>query len=166
MEIVVESGTFESRTYRRILEFIQREGIESFIRFVDDVHSMSETSLIENAIYKGTHKTLRIVRNNKLVIEFLRDFQDSFLDYSVSSRQFREFVFYVFENIDKLDLFLENARKLEDLKVCTVNISNPRSLSFARFRTQVFTDPEGNITDIIKNYSDGIIKYRRVFNGS
>jgi len=153
---------FDSVTYRKALEFIKKEGIEPFEKLFADI--LKTGDLLNNAIMHGKHPTLGLTRNNKTVIEFLRQFDKYFLNNNQCylSENFRKFIKDTSENIDKLNLYLENAQRLEELKVCHVSLQDLKDywllINHGMGRIQIFKE-KNNIICIRKNYTDGRISY-------
>jgi len=153
---------FDSVTYRKVLEFIQKEGTEPFEKLINDISKMQEPLLA--AIMFGKHPTLNLVRNNKIVTEFLRQFGYYFLHngQSYSDEKFRKFIANISENIDKLNLYIENVKRLEELKVCMIDfrdIKDSWELHNNGMGVVKIWRKDNKITDIRKNYTDGTINY-------
>lgn len=161
---------FDSITYRKIFEFIQKEGIEPFIKLVDDIASVRESELVNAAIFQRKQPTAGLVRRNKVVVEFLRQFQSYFLNpgfdnTGINNTSFREFITSTSNNMDKLSKYIENSIRLEELKICHIKFANLKDhwlLQDTGFgRVQVWSK-SGSITTIRKNYTDGIISYNPI----
>ena len=164
---------FDSVTYRRIFEFIQREGIEPLEKLVSDLSEVERKNLIHDSLFGGKHATLGLVRKNQVAVEFLRQFKDFFLtsENTIGTRNFYHFFdsinMYISnkslnpdgKNIDRL---IENAFKLELLKICRIELISMQ-FGYNDFgqRTQVWKKDD-NVCTIRKHYSDGEIVYTPV----
>ena len=166
----------DSTTYRKIFEFIGQEGIEPFEKLVCDIIDIDKYTLTRDGILKGKQPIMSLVCRNKLVIEFLRQFNNYFLSYGpantmdIDSPDFLNFITYTSRNMDKLDTYIENAKKLEELKISNIKFFDSEELWSLNNRTlktvglgatQIWKESK-DITTIRKHYSDGIINYTPV----
>lgn len=147
--------TFDSITYRKMLEFIEKEGTEPFEKFIEEVAGINEKTLIERAVIQGNQPLMGLIQRNKVVVEFLRQLQNNFLASRV-----RRFVVKTSNNMDKLDEYIENAKRLEELKVCRITFTDfMGGIVPGLSTTEIWSDKSGKITTIRKNYTDGTMIY-------
>ncbi len=157
MKIIINDKYLDSRTYRKIFEFIQKEGDIPFKKFVEEAHEIDTDSIIESAIFYDDYPLTELIEQNKMIVEFLKQFGDFFMHDGFDSFKLKKFILDTSKKIDRLPLFIENSKILEDLRIGTIFLGIEQYKEF--FRTEVFTDENGHITDIRKCYSDGKIRY-------
>lgn len=158
----IDETKLDSRTYRKIFEFIKENGIEPLIVLINNISIIDSNSLIEDSIFLGKHRTLSLTKNNKELVEFLRTFDGNFLHIPITDQRFINFVLYTYDCIAFLDQFIENARLLEDLKICQIDFLNPRDFFEKQYTTQIWRNHKGIVTDSRKHYSDQDIIYSEV----
>ncbi len=159
----------DSNTYRRIFEFIKREGIEPLLTLVNDLESLQyleKEDIISKRLFESKDFLNHIVRKNKIVIDFLKQFKNGFLtQMTIDSKQFFDLVKDTRKNQNKLNLFIENTKILEDLKIDNIYLTeNISQLACCHHNLWIFGDTE--ITGIKKAYSDGEILYNEQKNDS
>lgn len=150
----------DSNTYRRIFEFVQKNGIDSLVKLAQSFGAFSGSRIIEKRLFYGQDLLSHIVRDKEL-IGFLRGFKNGFLkNVNIYDSSFEEIVDMIANSMDKLDLLIENAKVLEDLRVGSIKCSDCFMYDAANSNSiQTFFDKDGKITDIVKPYSDGKISY-------
>ncbi|MCI5789786.1 MAG: hypothetical protein MR031_03735 [Tenericutes bacterium] len=162
MRVKINEEYLQSREYRKLFEFIQREGVEPLLDFYCDMKQLEEANLIQMAVMDGTHPTLSLIKKYKPVVEFLKTVDRVNLPTFLHDPFFREFLADLDQS--QVDTYLENARFLEDFKVSGIKIF-PSSVEKLVFDSEVYYK-KGQIAEVFKCYSDGDIDYSYVKNES
>ena len=155
MKIKINEEYLQSREYRKLFEFIQREGVEPLLDFYCDMKQLEETNLIQMAVMDGMHPTLSLVKKYKLVVEFLKTVDRVNLPTFLYDPFFRELLADMDQR--RIGTYLENARFLEDFKVSGIKIF-PSTIEKLVFDSQVYYK-KGHIAEVSKCYCDGDIDY-------
>ena len=92
MKIKINEEYLQSREYRKLFEFIQREGVEPLLDFYCDMKQLEEANLIQMAVMDGVHPTLSLVKKYKPVVEFLKTVDRVNLPTFLHDPFFREFL--------------------------------------------------------------------------
>lgn len=170
MEIIIDDKCLDSMTYRKIFEFIQKEGIEPLVKFVEMGYKINTEHIIQNAIFFDENKITELISQNKMVVEFLKQFGSSssckFMAGGFDLFKFRNFILDTSRIISKLPLFIENAKMLEDLRIGNITLMKLNRTFFEEFKTEVYRNETGEITDITKFYTDGQLTYKRDYDHS
>lgn len=152
----------DSRTYRKLLEFIQKEGVESVWRFWASYKSIQDRSLLMDALCKGKHHTLSLVINHKAVTGFIKELGTYNSPCFLHERNFPEFL----RRLARSDISsqIEGARCLEELGVHSISLKFD-DIGAGTYDTYIHYDEDNIITNIVKYYSNGTISYREKENG-
>ncbi len=150
------SKELESASYRCLFEGIKSKEIGSFLSLVKDIHDIySREILIFQTLFcrENVLDTLRV--NHSKILEYFRDHNEElrYLNFA------NENVLNVLENlkndISPLDLYIENAKKLESLKINKIQFES--FWPFNKGNCPICRDKEGKIISISKYYTDGEI---------
>lgn len=154
----------ESTGYRCIFEYVKKEGATSLIKLMEDIKNVkSREQLIYDALILGKNDLLSLIKkNNKDTINYLREHKKELEGLRLFSPDVLTVLTKLESDETLLNLYLENARKLEELKVSYIKIVDSGKLldfnDWTNYCCEIYRDKEGKITDIIKLYTDGIIK--------
>ncbi len=151
--------TLDSTGWRRLFECVKTEGIEPVINFVADIRSIPDRiTLIQRATLYGKNDLVTLVEKNLDMIKYVREHKEEFDSMDFADESVFQTLDELSDDITLLKTYLENARKLEDLKVNLIRFEN--NLYFLNNRHFVVRNREGKIIEITKCYTDGIIKFR------
>lgn len=154
---VMVSGELESTGYRCLFECVKELGIEPMMQFVEGVNNVSPTHiLLRRAIMDGENDLLSLVKRNQTIIRYLRQHKKDFQFFSFTSENVYNVLTSLSKDISLLDLYIDNAKRLEALKVLKVELQD-----FAYpepYDCDIYRDKYGKIIVIVKYYTDGQIK--------
>ena len=152
--MVERKKVLDSTTYRKLLEFIKKEGAETFINFFDDYTKVKEESLIFKALCEGKHPLLALSRNHRSTVQFIRELNDTYPCILSESKLPQLLNSITSENINQQ---IDTARALEELKIESVTIGR---LEDSRKRYQTLIKYNNGVIDgICKYYSNGELNY-------
>ena len=152
--MVERKKELDSTTYRKLLEFIKKEGAEAFISFFDDYTKVQEESLIFKALCEGKHPLLALIRNHRAVASFIRELNDPY-PCILLERKLPQLLNSI--TSDNISQQIDTARALEELKVESVTIGGLDD-SRKKYQTLIKYD-SGVIDGISKYYSNGELNY-------
>lgn len=154
----------ESTTYRCIFEYVKKEGVTPLIKLIEDIKNVkSRERLIYNALFLGNHDLLSLIKkSNKSTINYLREHRKEFDTFSLLNSDVLTILRKLEEDETLLNLYLGNAKKLEELKISHIEIVNFNKLfgfcDYLNYVCDIYRNKEGKIIEIIKLYTDGIIE--------
>lgn len=152
--MVERKKELDSTTYRKLLEFIKKEGAEAFISFFDDYTKVKEESLIFKALCEEKHPLLALIRNHRVVASFIRELNDPY-PCILLERKLPQLLNSI--TTDNISQQIDTARALEELKVESVTIGG---LDDRRKRYQTLIKYDSGVIDgISKYYSNGELNY-------
>ena len=152
--MVERKKELDSTTYRKLLEFIKKDGAETFISFFDDYTKIKEEDLILKALCEGKHPLLALIRNNRAVASFLKELNDPYPCILLESKLPQLLNSITSDNISQQ---IETARALEELKIESVTIGR---LDDSRKKYQTLIKYNNGVIDgISKYYSNGDLNY-------
>lgn len=156
MEIKTDEK-LESTGYRCLFEYVRKEGIEPLMSLIDDVRKVpSKNILIQQAVINGKNDLLALVKKNQDVIHYLREHEKELELLSLTNKKLYQTLHELSSNISLLDLYLENAKRLEELKVSEIEFVT--FSEFDRYHIEIMRTERGDIKFIKKYYTDGKIK--------
>lgn len=150
------SEDLESRAYRCLFEYVKKEGVEpalAFFKDIDDFYSDKNT-LLRRSILFGKNDLIKINRRNRDIVKYIREHQKEMNRLCLTDKNILVELTSLQENSSLIDLYLENAKRLEDLKVLDIAF-----VDFFDSETycEVYRDKDGQIIRIQKKYTDGKI---------
>jgi len=154
MELKTNEG-LESTGYRCLLEGAEQYGT-LMLHFIEDYRSVSAKGnmLSHQAVLYGRNDLLSLVKRNRSVISYLREHEKELGNFNFASKDvldtFRSL------NISNLELYLESARKLEQLGVGKIRMK--KFPTFDTYECGIYRNSQGEITNIVKCYTDAAIQ--------
>lgn len=147
----------ESSGYRSLFEYVKKEGVEPALDFFKDVNKFhcTKKSLLENSIIFGKNDLIRMNRRNRDIVKYIREHKKDMEGFNLANEDILMVLSSLQENNALVDLYLENARRLEYLKV--QNIEFKQFLPFEFYNCGITRNKDGQIIAIQKNYTDGKI---------
>lgn len=155
MEVLVND--YDSQVYRKLFEFVEQEGLEPLILFIKDYEKSLKEEHLTKALLEGKHDTLSFVKKHRAMAAFLRNLKTEDKPCFLKDWNFPKYV----ESLTDADIpfCIERARCLEELRIGTVRLLH-RTNGIVSYETMVFYGNDGEVTDIYKQYSNGLILYR------
>ena len=145
----------ESTGYRCLFECVKQEGIEPVLGLVQDINDLpGKEILIRQTIMEKRNDLARLTRKNKDVIRYLKEHKEEIRRLSLEKEDVLNILKSLYANSALLDVYLENARRLEALKVSDVKFV---SAFDGDYHCGIYRDTDGNIINIKKYYTDGNI---------
>lgn len=135
----------ESTGYRCLLECVKKEGIEPIIRLFQDIKS--------NHLKQGATPEDYLMDKHKDIIKALKEYRRELMGLNLMDSNALQLLTNISENPHLLNLYLENAKKLEELKVS--DIFFVLGLHQEEYQCDIYRDEYGNIVNITKYYTDG-----------
>lgn len=162
MKSIQTSHELESTSYRCLFEGIKENGVETFLGLVQDMHNISrKETLIKQTLFSSTNDLVRFKRNHREIIKYFKSHKKEFVRFSVTDENVLNtlnILKCILNNSSLLNLYLENARKLEDLKVLAIEFKNFQNLcNNDENYCSIYRDKQGKIINITKYYTDGQI---------
>lgn len=151
-----EVGNFDSQKYRKLFEFMKLYGIGPFQNFFDEYNDLRCQDLAKLAVLNGKHETLSFVRRHAEVLRKIRELaadDDEFL----FSDSFMNLVSGVTDA--NLLQYIDGAYALECLGVSKIFLLSDKFFD----GTDLYFE-DGSISDIIKIYTNGNIRYEEGYN--
>lgn len=146
----------ESSGYRSLFEYIKKEGVEpalDFFKDIDDFYSDKNT-LLKDSILFGKNNLIKINRRNRDIVKYIREHKKDMARLCLTNKNILAELNRLQENDTLIDLYFENARRLENLKVLDITF-----VDFFDYETYcgIYRDKDGQIIRIQKKYTDGKI---------
>lgn len=159
MEIVWVNDSIDSTGYRSLFQCVKENGIDKVVDFVDEINgrSFSKEILLRRAILYGKNNLLSLVKQNKDIIEYFREHEGDFSTFKITDNNVLDVLIILRENISYLDLYLENAKRLENLGVAKIKFENLCPVTVHDCR--LYKNKDGEVTFIQKSYTDGKMLY-------
>lgn len=150
----------ESLVYLKILKYIKSNGIQEFKQLFNDLEhfNLKEENIIEDLIIFNKAKELNnLMSKNIKLLKFFRDLQCKNVNFL--SKEFRYFIKMVELNMDKINIYIENARKLVELGIDTIDFVNLGKHSFIK-DSEIYYDCSSNIIKQYNNETNEIIYFK------
>lgn len=148
----------DSTTYRKLLEFIKKEGVEPVRCFWIDYKEVQRKSLVFDALCDGKHPTLSLVMKHKAIAGFIKGLNTHNYPCFLLESKFPAFLDRISE--ENISAQIDGARSLEELGVHSVSLGLDIEQSNT-YRPCVEYDSDGKVIKIIKYYSNGDISYEK-----
>jgi len=147
----------KSSVYRCLFEFVQQEGIEKALDFFTDIDDNFRNSerLLEHAITGRKNDLLSLVKRHSSIVKYLRSHKNELNRFSFLNENYLKVLESLSTDFSQLELYLKNAKRLEELKVESIILSNFLHFNFET--CEIYRDAAGKIITINKGYSDGQI---------
>lgn len=163
MKTQIETKKLESTGYIRIFECVKDNGIKPIMHLLKEIRDLSKNTIINRAILDGTHETLSIVQTKEYIntIKYLRLYKSDLEGLSLNNESILKALKKLKTDISKLDTYIENAKKLEELKIERIKLLLSSEIYSRQFICRIYRDNSFpiNITHINKYYTDGEILY-------
>lgn len=162
MKSIQTSNELESTSYRCLFEGIKENGVEPFLGLVQDIPTISRReTLIKQILFSSTNDLEKFKRKHHEIIKYFQSHKKEFVRFSVTDENVLNTLNVlkcILNNSDLLDLYLENARKLEELKILAIEFKNLQNLCNNNENyCSIYRDEQGKIINITKYYTDGQI---------
>ncbi len=153
MEIIT-SEQLISTGYRFLFETIKKKGIGPVLDFVQDMEKLpKKTTLLRQTILGEENDLIKLKRKHNDMFEYLREHKGE-LYFNLPIEKVSEMLVNVANNDNLLELYLENARKLEELKVSLIEFC---TFFDYWYQCDIYRNDNGQIIVIDKRYNDGEI---------
>lgn len=156
MKSIQTSNELESTSYKCLFEGIKENGVEPFLKLVQDMHNISRNeTLIKQTLFSSTNDLVRFKKNHREIIKYFKSHKEELACFSVTNENILMTLLCLSQDNSLLDLYLENARRLEELKVSTINFQHFQNPYTDTCR--IYRNKQGQIIHITKYYTDGQI---------
>ncbi len=156
MKQIQTSTELESTSYRCLFEGIKENGVEPFLGLVQDILTISRReTLIKQTLFSSTNDLAKLKKNHREIIKYFKLHKEELVRFSVTNENILMTLLCLSQDNTLLDLYLENARKLEELKVSTINFQHFQNMYADTCR--IYRNKKGQIIHITKYYTDGQI---------
>lgn len=154
METITKSS-IDSTGYRSLFQCAKEIGIDKVMNFVDEINgkNFNKEVLLRQAILYGKNNLLSFVIRNKDVVQYFRDHEEDFRLFKITDTNVFDVLVALEGNISRLDLYLENAKRLETLGVSKIKFGSLWPISV--HSCKLYRNKDGQITFIQKDYTDG-----------
>lgn len=158
MEKIV-GDSIDSTGYRTLFEYVKEEGIDKLLDFITDINNMDFRAelLLKSAIIYGKNDLTTLIKKNRDVTRFLASHENEFRSFSLTNTDILTVLTKLKENISYLDLYIDNAKRLEDLKVSRIRINDLST--FSHSRCEIYRNKRQKNSYITKSYTDGKIDW-------
>ncbi len=151
----------ESTAYCQLFETVKKEGLEPIMNLVQDIQDIStREDLIRQTLFESECDLASFAKKHKDIIAYLKEHRE-LEQLNLENGNQRKHILNTLRSIQYkfslVNLYLENARRLEALKVSRVTFVS----SFANrddFLCEIYRNETGEIIHITKQYTDGTIK--------
>lgn len=150
------SDKLESSGYRCLFEYAKQYGLEQIMHFIQDIDQIdfNEKVMLDQAILYGKNSLLSLIKRNSDIVKYLREHESDLRAFSLASKNVLNTLTILSKNISLLELYLSNAKKLEELKISKVNFSFKDGL----YACEIGRNSQDRIMYIKKYYTDGKIE--------
>ena len=145
----------ESTGYKRIFECAKNEGIEETLNLFNQMEELKRLDLLTSAVIGGIHHTLSLVKTNKRVIQFLREYKRDIRSIISNHDIITNALKLASDNPALLASYIENMRMLEELKVDRVEITKLRELLNRYYYFEICRISQKHAKVTRKYYTDG-----------
>lgn len=150
---------YDSQVYRKLFEFVQKEGVEVLKQFIVDYEMTLNQDHLTRALLDGKHNTLSFVNKHRAMSKFLKELKLDDKPCFLKDWNFPKYAASLLD--DDISCCIERAKYLEDLRFERVRLLD-RIPGILTYESLVFYDKDGNVTDVSKQYSNGSFFYREV----
>lgn len=157
---VVTSEELESTGYRCLFECVKQEGIEPVFGLAQDIKNLSNPEVLVHQTVIGQKNDLTMLKKrNKELIKYFKEHEKELTKLSFTDENVYKTLARLLKDPSLLNLYLDNASKLEDLKVEKIIFVDDLKSVIAKksscYYCAFFPKNEIEINDIIKFYTDG-----------
>lgn len=152
-----ENRVLQSQIYRKLFEFVQKEGIEVVTKFVSEYRELLNNDYLTRAVLQGKHDTLSFVKRHKAMVEFLKGLNVEKKCAFMTDLEFLKLMARVEEA--ELPKYIEGAGFLEELGIERVSLMEKNSGVVSGYQTTVWYDRNNQVSEIDKQYTNGHINY-------
>ena len=146
----IKCKDLESSGYRCLFEYIKQEGIEGMMAFIRDTYNIMyytrKEVMFKQAIVYGKNDLLSLVKKNMDIVKYLREHEKDFRKFSFTSENILKILTSLSEDISCLELYLENAKKLENLEVARIRFKDFLNLDL--YKCGFYQNSDGQIISI------------------
>ena len=155
MEKVITEEKLVSTGYRCLFECVKKEGIEPVFNLAHDVKNLPKQDSLINQTIMGEENDLdKLRKNNKDIIKYLKEHKKELKALSFKDLNVYNTLAVLLKESSLIDLYLDNAKELEKLKVASIRYLSPKD---NELDYSIYRDINGDIINIRKYYTDGNI---------
>ncbi len=153
---IITNIELESTGYKNLLEYVKNEGVDSVLNLLQDLKKISNQNLlIRQTLFNNGQNDLSILeQKNKNIIKYLSENKEKYKRIDFTKNGLLEIMKKIKENSSLLDLYLQNAKLLEKLKVSDINFIEDFK---NKYECYIYRDFFERIINIRKFYTDGKI---------
>lgn len=158
MEKVITSESLESTGYRCLFECVKQKGIEAVFNLFQDIRNLpSQEDMIRQLVLEYQNVLAIFHIRNKDLIDYFKNEEISLKTLNFKDENVYNTLCNLIKNRDLLDLYLDNARKLEELQVEEITfVKDLNCLPTKIYRTYNRITPLDNkFISVEKYYTDG-----------
>lgn len=156
---IMTSDFLESTAYRCLFEYAKKEGIAPIFELIQDVKNLPcKSMLILQTIMEEKNALTMLAEKNKDVIKYFKEHKEELTIISLEDENLYNTVNALLNNNGLLDLYLDNAKKLEELKIKEIEFVkdlNSITPNGQRYYCEFWTSNRKEIKEIHKFYTDG-----------
>lgn len=156
---VITSNFLESTAYRCLFEYAKKEGIAPVFELMQDIKKLPYRSmLILQTIMEEKNALTMLAEKNKDVIKYFKEHKEELTILSLEDEDLYNTVNALLNDSNLLDLYLDNAKKLEELKIkeiAFVKDLNSITPNGERYYCEFWSHNRKELKEIHKFYTDG-----------
>lgn len=163
----ITSDFLESSVYRVIFEYLKyTKNLDQVLGLVNDIYALPNRNLLIYQIISIKKNSLDLFwERNKSVLKSLEEYdldvyRSSFLCKLIMNDDILKILNQLRDNISLLDLYLENAKRIESLKVERIVFGDLKKLmkEFQHYYCEVKKQNDRELKSIRKCYTDGRVR--------
>lgn len=146
----------ESRGYRSLFECVEKEGIHHVLNLFNDIQKLPKKEILAQQAIMGKETAFTVLaKNNKDVIKYIKERGEEFAALDFSDENILNTLVKLYD-INLLELFLENARRLEKLRVERIRFTDIRKEEYEyHYHCDYWLSEKNTIERINKCFTDG-----------
>lgn len=145
----------ESTGYRCLFEGIKKEGIEPFLNLAKDIERVPQKEiLIRQTLFSGSNDLDLLEKKHRDIVKYFQEHKEQFTIVDITNSNVLKVLENLSQNRTLLALYLENARKLEELKVKNIEFVNDW-FDWKNKACKIYRNAQDEIILIFKYYTDG-----------
>lgn len=148
-----------STGYRCLFECVKQQGIDQMLHLIQSINNISSygmDTLLNQAIINGKNDLIALVKRNSDIIKYLREHKKDLQRLDLANENVLNTLNSLSNDISLLELYLDNAKRLEELKVEQIRFEN--FPFYSTYECGIYRNDQGKIIIINKYYTDGKIQ--------